>query len=127
MKRWKLSVRPASEGRKGYGFLNDDAQRSEIERELARGERLPWILDEARRFGIEVPDKFPRDLKKEDTEMTTIEKSFRDKVITRLVELGKQSDMPGLSDPSKFDKMDDDMLITLFELVVVGAHRQGIQ
>ena len=59
--------------------------------------------------------------------MTTIEKSFRDKVITRLVELGKQSDMPGLSDPSKFDKMDDDMLITLFELVVVGAHRQGIQ
>lgn len=42
--------------RKGYGWQDEKDQRAEIERKVALGKRESWILREAQRFGIEVPN-----------------------------------------------------------------------
>lgn len=39
--------------RKGYGWCSEEAQRKEIQGYINAGRTEPWILDEARRFGIE--------------------------------------------------------------------------
>lgn len=46
--------------RKGYGWQSEQAQREEIARRLAAGERQPWVLEEARMFRIEVPHGEPQ-------------------------------------------------------------------
>lgn len=42
--------------RKGYGWLTEQEQYKEIERKISKGWRDPWVLREAKRFGIEVKD-----------------------------------------------------------------------
>lgn len=42
--------------RKDYGRQSEDEKRIEIARKVAAGWRLPWVLKEAERLGIAVPD-----------------------------------------------------------------------
>lgn len=42
--------------RKGYGFQDEDRKRAEIIKNLSENRREPWIIREARRMKIEVPD-----------------------------------------------------------------------
>ena len=38
--------------RKGYGWQTDEEQKEEIVRRLAANDGRPWVLDEARKFGL---------------------------------------------------------------------------
>jgi hypothetical protein len=42
--------------RKGYGYLTEDEKRIEISRKVNTGWRLPWVIKEAKRMGIPVPE-----------------------------------------------------------------------
>ncbi|WP_321913562.1 hypothetical protein [Paraburkholderia sp. J11-2] len=43
--------------RKGYGWQSEAEQRDEIARKVAQGWREPWVMREAKRFGIDVPNE----------------------------------------------------------------------
>jgi len=42
--------------RKGYGWLSEAEKRVEITLKLSKGWAEPWVLKEARRMGIPIPD-----------------------------------------------------------------------
>ena len=42
--------------RKGYGWLSEDEKREEITRKISKGWRESWILKEAKRMGINIPE-----------------------------------------------------------------------
>jgi len=42
--------------RKGYGWLSEAEKRAEITRKLGKGWTEPWVLKEAGRMGIPIPD-----------------------------------------------------------------------
>lgn len=44
--------------RKGYGWCSPEAQRREIQGYIRAGKFDPWIIREAKKFGIEVPFKY---------------------------------------------------------------------
>lgn len=43
--------------RKGYGWLSPQEKRKEIIGKISRGYIEPWVLKEAKRFGIEYENK----------------------------------------------------------------------
>ena len=48
---------------KGYGWKTEEGQRAMVERYIKKGWIEPWVVDEARIFGIECPEP-----KKEEVE-----------------------------------------------------------
>lgn len=46
-----------SEPRMGYKWLTTTAQCNEIINRLSRGERSAWVINEAKRFDIDIPRK----------------------------------------------------------------------
>ncbi len=50
---WFDNMRNAGEyPRKGYGWQSEEEQRVEIQRKINNGYDMPWVLKEARKFGI---------------------------------------------------------------------------